>query len=147
MGAVQETDWLGYWLTPTGLKPWRKKIDAILRMKIPKTPKQIRLFVGSVNFYRNMWPQRAHVLAPLTSLQGKKNIVWTDIHTNAFNEMKALMTQDCLLSYPDPNIPYDIETDASNYQMGAVIKQNGRPVAYFSRKLRDAQLNYTTIEK
>jgi transposase InsO family protein len=145
--AVQETDWLGYWLTPTGLKPWRKKIDAILRMQIPETPKQIRSFVGSVNFYRNMWPRRAHVLAPLTSLQGKKNIVWTDVHTKAFNEMKALMAQDCLLSYPDPNIPYDIETDASDYQMGAVIKQNGRPVAYFSRKLRDAQLNYTTIEK
>eukprot|EP00978_Attheya_sp_CCMP212_P017618 scaffold47188_cov60-Attheya_sp.AAC.1 len=53
------------------------------------------------------------------------------------------MAQDCLLSYPDPNIPYNIETDASDYQMGAVIKQNGRPVAYFSRKLRDAQLNYT----
>eukprot|EP00978_Attheya_sp_CCMP212_P008116 scaffold18868_cov51-Attheya_sp.AAC.2 len=123
--AVQETDWLGHWLTPTGLKPWRKKIDAILRMQIPKRPKQIRSFVGSVNVYCNMWHRRAHVLAPLTSLQGKKNIVWADIHTHAFNEMKALMAQDCLLSYHDPNIPYDIETDASDYQMGAVMKQNG----------------------
>eukprot|EP00978_Attheya_sp_CCMP212_P006302 scaffold14274_cov49-Attheya_sp.AAC.5 len=62
--------------------------------------------------------------------------------------MKALMAKECLLSYPpDPNIPYDIETDASDYQMGAVIKQNGQPVAYFLRKLRDAPLNYTTIEK
>ena len=62
--------------------------------------------------------------------------------------MKDLMAQDCLLvSYPDPNIPYDIETDASDYQMGAVIKQNGRPVAYFCHKLGDAQLNDTTIKK
>jgi hypothetical protein len=45
--------------------------------------------------------------------------------------MKAMMTKDCLLSYPDPNKPYHIETDASDYRMGAVIKQDGRPVAYF----------------
>jgi putative transposase len=72
--AVQETDWLGYWLTPTGLKPWRKKIEAILNMQIPQTQKQICSFVGSINFYPHMWPRRAHLLAPLTSLQGKKEI-------------------------------------------------------------------------
>eukprot|EP00978_Attheya_sp_CCMP212_P014731 scaffold37681_cov54-Attheya_sp.AAC.4 len=70
-------------------------------------------------------------------------------YNKAFNAMKALMmAKDCLLLYPDPNIPYyDIETNASDYQMGAIIKQNGRPVAYFSRKFCDAQLNYSTIEK
>eukprot|EP00978_Attheya_sp_CCMP212_P007731 scaffold17973_cov64-Attheya_sp.AAC.2 len=95
-----------------------------------------------------MWLKCAHILAPLTGLQTKEDVQWTEIHTAAFNAMKALMAKDCLLSYPDPNIPYDIETDASDYQMGAVIKQNGRPVAYFSRKLRNAQLkNYTTTEK
>eukprot|EP00978_Attheya_sp_CCMP212_P022526 scaffold67261_cov43-Attheya_sp.AAC.1 len=117
-------------------------------MQILQMQTQIRSFVGSVNFYRHMvWPKRAHILALLTALQGKKDVQWTEIHTAAFNAMKALMAKDCLLSYPDPNIPYDIETDASDYQMGAVIKQNGWPVAYFSWKLRDAQLNYTTIEK
>eukprot|EP00978_Attheya_sp_CCMP212_P025290 scaffold80992_cov27-Attheya_sp.AAC.2 len=94
-----------------------------------------------------MWPKRAHILTPFTGLQGKKDAQWTEIHTASFNAMKALMAKDCLLSYPDPNIPYDIETDASDYQMGAVNKQNGRPVAYFLRKLLDAQLNYTTTEK
>eukprot|EP00978_Attheya_sp_CCMP212_P006360 scaffold14396_cov54-Attheya_sp.AAC.1 len=71
-----------------------------------------------------MWPRWAHVLVPLTSLQGKKEIQWTDIHTKVFNAMKALMMKDCLLSYPDPNIPYDIQSNASSdYQMGNVIKQ------------------------
>ncbi len=53
--AVKETDWLGYWLKPTGLKPWKKKIEAILNMDAPSNLKQLR---------GDMWPHRAHILAP-----------------------------------------------------------------------------------
>jgi RNase H-like domain found in reverse transcriptase/Integrase zinc binding domain len=52
-----------------------------------------------------------------------------------------------MLVYPDHTQPWQIETDASDYQLGAVLKQNKKIVAYFSRKLNPAQINYTTIEK
>jgi hypothetical protein len=85
--AVKETNWLGYWLTPRGLKPWLKKIDGILQMDRPKTPKELRKFIGMVNCYRDMWPSHAHILKPLTDHAGLKKgqpLIWTDDMQSAF---------------------------------------------------------------
>ena len=147
--AVQETDFLGYWLTPTGLKPWRKKIDAILRLQRPRKVKDLRSFIGAVTYYRTMFPKRAHILAPLTALTSQKsgNVAWSAECQHAFDTIKAILSSDVLLRYPDHNQPFHVYTDASDLQLGAVIVQADRPVAFYSRKLNAAQRNYTTMEK
>ena len=61
--------------------------------------------------------------------------------------MKAVLVKNALCVWPDPKLPFVVETDASNYQLGGVIKQNGEPVAFYSHKLNSAQKNYTTTEK
>ncbi len=143
--VIQETDWLGYWFTPTGLKPWHKKIDDILQMQKPKNLLQMCCFLGAVNHYQCMWPQRTHILAPLSSKSLKKTFLWTPDMDLAVKCMKALIARDCLLAYH--NEPFHIYTDASSYQMGTYIVQDDKPVAYWLRKLNDKQQKYTNGDK
>ena len=88
-------------------------------------------FLGAVNYYKDMWPKRAHILSPLSDKSGKKNFHWTDEKDNTFKQMKAILSEDVLMAYPNHNKPFRIYTDASEYQMGAVIMQDEKPVTYW----------------
>jgi RNase H-like domain found in reverse transcriptase len=146
--GVKKTNWLGYWLTPTRLKPWKRKIQAILALERPKTVKQLCSFIGAVTFYPDMFPKRSHILAPLSALvRGKGPLKWTDECQCTFVQMKATMAHDAFLRYPDHNKPFHIYCDASDLQLGAVITQEGAPIAFYSCKLNRAQQNYTIGEK
>jgi RNase H-like domain found in reverse transcriptase len=114
-------------------------VEAILQRKAPKTLKQLRSFLGLVNYYRDMWKQRSHLLTPLTEVTqvpcGSKTFKWTQAQDKAFHEVKKVITQNALLKFPDFNKVFDIHTDASDYQLGSVISQDGQPIAFYSRKL------------
>ena len=112
--VIQETDRLGYWITPKVLRPWHKKIDAILCMDRPRNLKQMQSFLGAVNYYRDMWPKPAHILSPLSDESGKKTFQWTDEMDKAFLQMKAILREDALMAYPNNNKQFHIYTDASD---------------------------------
>ena len=113
-----------------------------------------------VQYYRDMWTKRSKMLAPLTDLVGKcgqpkvtkakgtKKMAWhwNQIHQEAFDLIKADIAQDVVLAYPDYSQPFEIYTDASATQLGAVITQNNRPLAFFSRKLSDTKKRYSVTK-
>ena len=143
-----ELEYLGYWITRNGIQPIPKKVEAILQIKPPTTRRELRRFIGMVNYYRDMWIKRSEILAPLTQLvSNTRKWQWTDAQQNAFDKMKQIMSKEVLLSYPDFSQPFDLHTDASHTQLGAVLSQNNQPIAFYSRKLNPAQTRYTTTER
>jgi hypothetical protein len=102
--------------------------------------------------FKAFWEYGAHIIMPqltdLTGLSNKKfQQCWTSCRKCIFEEVKLLITSHILLNYPNPHLPYDIEPDASDYQLGTSNKQAGLPIAFFRRKLNNAQNNYSTIKK
>ena len=95
-----------------------------------------------------MWIGRSHVLAPLAALTSKTTKwKWEPQHQKAFAMAKKVIAKETLLAYPDFNKPFQIHTDASHYQLGAVVSQEGKPIAFYSRKLNPAQTRYTAAER
>ncbi len=115
--CAQEMEYLGYILTRSGIKPQPKKVQAILALNLPKSVKELQRFLGMVQYYRNMWAKCSEMLAPLTDLvlvgecgetkATKKNGTkqkpwrWESIHQQAFDNVKATITKEVVLAYPD----------------------------------------------
>jgi hypothetical protein len=91
---------------------------------------------------------RSHLLAPLSALVSPKvKFKWCQEHQDAFDQIKTLISKETLFTFPNFNEPFHIFTDASKYQLGAVIMQNDKPLAFYSRKMNEAQKRYTTGEQ
>ena len=94
------------------------------------------MFIGVINYYRYMWPRWSHTLAPLTKLKYiNRNFKWKIFEQDAFVKIKLIVAHDTLLTYPDFNETFEIHTDASAFQLGAVIIHKGKTIAFYSEKL------------
>jgi RNase H-like domain found in reverse transcriptase len=123
-------------------------VEAIQRIVAPTTKRQLRSFIGIVNHYRDMWIRRSDILSPLARLMSKDvKWQWTDSEQKAFEQMKRIIGRETLLTYSNFDKPFEIYTDASHKQLGSTITQDGKPIAFYSRKLNPAQTRYTTTER
>ena len=146
--ARNELEYLGFKITREGIMPLPDKVEAIKNIAVPTTKKQLRSFIGLINYYRDMWQHRSGILTPLSSMTSKQaKWNWSKECQKAFDTIKKLVSRETLLSYPNFNKPFVIHTDASKLQLGAVISQDDKPIAFYSRKLNSAQVNYTTTER
>jgi hypothetical protein len=148
-----ETEYLGYIISPKGLRMDEEKIHTIREWQEPRNVKGIQSFLGFANFYRRFIKDYSRITTPLTRLT-RKDVQWEwgDKQQQAFDTLKEAMMTEPILQHFDPAKPVTIETDASDYAIGAVCSQpdnNGvlHPVAYYSRKLKDPERNYDIHDK
>ena len=148
-------EFLGHIVSPAGISPLPEKISSITTWPVPENLKQVQSFLGLSNYYRRFISNYSKVALPLTQLT-KKNVpfVWNDMCQLAFNALKQSLSTGPVLRHVDPGLPFTLETDASNFAIGAVLCQPAgfdcsdlHPIAFYSRKLDSAESNYDVHDK
>jgi hypothetical protein len=145
---VTEVEFLGYIIGRDGIKRSQEKVETVLNWKYPSSLVEVQSFLGFANFYRRIVRDYSRVARPSTELtKGEaRNWKWTAEAQQAFNELKSRFTTAPILAHFDPQKPVIIETDASDFALGAVLSQLDRenrlhPVAFHSRKFTPAEIN------
>ncbi|XP_075088504.1 uncharacterized protein LOC142170482 [Nicotiana tabacum] len=142
---LNEVAFLGHIVSFEGVKVDPSKIQAIVDWKLPKTPTEIRSFLGLAGYYRRFVKGFSIIASPLTKLLGKyAKFVWDDKCQESFEKLKSLLTQAPILSLPAKGKDYMVYSDASHRGLGCVMMQEGKVTAYASRKLKSHELNYPT---
>ena len=145
---VNHMTFMGHKISEKGLEVDPEKIKAIEEFPAPKNVSELRTFLGMVNFISKFIPKLSNVLHPIHNLL-KKDVewTWTDSQRGAFKKIKFLISEHNKLAIYDPKLDINLENDASEYGLGSVLLQNGKPIAYASRTLSSSERNYAQIEK
>ena len=148
----KEVQYLGHIVSAEGVAPDPAKIEAVKTWPRPSCVKDVKGFLGLASYYRRFIAGFADIAAPLHQYTQKESpFVWSKEAEDAFDKLKAVLTETPVLAYPDPQLPFILDTDASNTGIGAVLSQSidgrERPVAFFSQTLGRAQRNYCVTRR
>lgn len=159
---LTETEYLGYTVSGGHVSMSKDKVEAVLSWPEPTTKTELQAFLGFCNFYRRFIEGYSRIIQPLTKLLRKpklspsasKSIQFNfDLEARtAFTNLKQLFTTAPVLCHFDPHLQAILETDASDCAISSILSQKHadlqfHPVAFFSRKMADAELNYPVGEK
>ena len=152
--GVPEVEYVGHVISETGLTMSDSKKQKVLDFPLPETTKQLRGFLGLVNYFRDHIRGHAVICHPLHQLVAQtsgKRLQWTPVCTSAFQEIKAAVAELQKLFFPVEEAPVFLHTDACKYGVGAYVFQviDGveRPIGFYSKSLKGAELNWSTIEQ
>ena len=152
--GVTEVEYLGYIIAEHGIAMSKEKVNCVLEWKPPTSLKSTQRFIGFANFYRRFIRNFSSIVRPLTSSTAgdPKSWTWTDEMTTAFETLKKAFISAPVLHHFDPTKTAVVETDASDFALGAILSQKGddgrlHPVAFHSRKLQPAEMNYEIHDK
>ena len=139
----KSVEYLGYQLRTGSISPQPKKIEAMERVLPPQNSKQLKKFLSMINFYRDVFKRKSHILSPLNDLaaatakpkkgEKKKTKVAfkiSKVHLNAFKQAKEMIMTEAKLVFPDFSKSFHLYTDASDIQLIATLVQDGKPLEF-----------------
>ena len=124
------------------------KVQDMIDWPTPTKVTEFRSFLGLANYYRRFIKGYSKIVSSLTDFL-KKDRAW-DWDTEcwaAFESLKQVISKEPVLQLPNLNLPFEVQTDASDKALGGVLAQEGHPVAFESRKLNGGEQRYSTHEK
>ena len=152
--CVPFLDFLGHRISADGIFMDPTKVSSILEWPTPSNVKEVQSFLGLANYYRRFIPDFSKIAHPLNSLLKKDSkFIWNKEVDNAFKNIKSKFSSAPILAYPDRSIPFIVETDSSNFAIGAILSQKSikdnkvHPIAFYSRSLTAAEKNYPIYDK
>ncbi|UYV63745.1 K02A2.6-like, partial [Cordylochernes scorpioides] len=151
--GVKTVKFLGHTVSSEGLFIDEEKLDAITKMEAPRSTKELKSFLGMVNYLGKFIPNLADKLQPLNSLLSTKNEwVWDEPQKKSFNLLKQELVSRPNLALFDPSRTTIVSADASSFGIGGVLRQEQpdgslKPIAYVSRTLSETEKRYSQIEK
>ena len=143
-----EIKYIGHVLSTDGLKADDEKVRAVVQLPPPQDKQELMRFMGMIQYLAKFIPNLSEVSAPLRKLlENDTAWHWEEEQKQSYEQLKKLVTNAPTLKFYDVKAPVTLSVDASSEGIGAVILQDGRPVAYGSRALTDCQRRYAQIEK
>jgi hypothetical protein len=146
---VMEVDFLGHKIIQEGLKMDDHKVKAILDWELPKLVQALRSFLRLASYYRKFIKNFAKMAAPLTILLKKFAITyeWDGTCDDAFETLKSILVKTLMLKLPDFDKDFEIHFNAFDFVIGRILVQEGKPVAFESKKLSETERRWPTHEK
>jgi hypothetical protein len=139
--CFERINYLGFEISESGVRPQKEKVAKLQNMPRPAGIREVRRYLGFVNYYGHMIPNLAHHAAPLFNLLRKENktFIWTQECQDSFDYLKRCLCEYPVLCYADPLMEKHIFVDASTTNIGGIICQKYgetfRPISYASKRL------------
>ena len=142
---THKVEYLGFIIFQEGVSTNPAKVEAVKNWPSPRNVRKVRGFLGLIGWYRIFIQSYARIASPIiATLKKAKGFVWNPSAEDAFLILKETLSSAPVLALPNFSKSFMVTIDASGQAIGGVLSQEGKPVAFESRKLRDHELNYPT---